>query len=78
MTSGISQKTEKRRKHGGFRERRAFYLTIIPIYFIIQARKLACKGFRARYFNGNGGLSKTKRMATTVADKILFCPVLML
>ena len=27
---------------------------------IIQTRKLACKGFRARYFNGNGGLAKTK------------------
>ena len=47
-------------------------------YVIIQVRKFACKGFRAQYFNGNGDLTKTKRMATAVADKILFCHVSML
>ena len=46
--------------------------------FIIRARKLARKGFRAQNFNKNGGLAKTKRMATTVADKISFCLVSML
>ena len=44
-------------------------------YVIIQARKFACKGFRAQYFNGNGDLAKTKRMATVGANKILFCYV---
>ena len=28
------------------------------LYVIIQARKLACKGFRAQYFNRNGDLIK--------------------
>ena len=50
----------------------------LQICVIIQARKLACKDFRAQYFNRNGGLAKTKRPATAVADKILFCLVSML
>lgn len=32
----------------------------------------------APYFKRNSGLAKTKRMATTVADKIIFCLVSML
>ena len=51
-----------------------FYLSLRQC----RERKLACKGFRAQYFNGNGGLAKTKRMATAVADKMTFCPVSML
>ena len=46
--------------------------------FIIQVKKFACKDFFTPYFNRNGDLAKTKRMATAVADKILFCLVSML
>ena len=45
---------------------------------IIQVKKFACKDFFTPYFNRNGDLAKTKRMATAVADKILFCLVSML
>lgn len=37
------------------------YLTNKCSYVIIQARKFACKGFRAQYFNGNGDLTMAKR-----------------
>ena len=40
--------------------------------FIIQVKKFARKDFFTPYFNRNGDLAKTKRMATAVADKILF------
>ena len=46
--------------------------------FIIQVKKFACKDFFTPYFNRNGDLAKTKRIATAVADKILFCLVSML
>ena len=29
------------------------------LHVIIQARKLACKGFRAQHFNRNGDLTKS-------------------
>ena len=37
------------------------HLTNKCSYVIIQARKFACKGFRAQYFNGNGDLTMAKR-----------------
>ena len=37
------------------------HLTNKCSYVIIQVGKLACKGFRTQYFNGNGDLTKAKR-----------------
>ena len=50
-------------------------------YVIIQVKIRKREAFAdifTPYFNGNGDLAKTKRVATTVADKILFCLVSML
>lgn len=59
------------RRCRGFAERGFRYPGSFLLFYIRE--KVCLQGFFTMYFNGNGDLAKTKRRATAVAGKILFC-----